>query len=350
MRRRFRSEALPVAAGLPATVMLARDAAQPIAHPDAARLAEDRRLATLHLRLGAFMLARAELERLAGRGELEPAGLADLAEARWRSGRLESAAAAATDHFAAGGTRPIARVIAAEAAAAAGRPAESRVHVDAIGAVQATALEQLFAGMPRRAFWPSVPATAGGLLDGSFSAGGRTPVAAGAVGVAGAAVAGVGPGGGGGVGAADRPPGAGESGAIRIPHPPHPGGSELPGEEPAMAGLWGDDGAAGRVAHTTRTSRPRPADPADELATARAELGSGNAGKAARGLTRLGLVLRLDPALAPAVLDAVGPRRDVASLLLRGDACRILGRHLDAEAAFTAAGQALDWPDAPRGP
>ncbi|HEX5589183.1 MAG TPA: hypothetical protein VFX65_02695 [Candidatus Limnocylindrales bacterium] len=330
---------MPAAAEVPTTVTLVRnEAGPPSPPPDGGRLAEDRRLATLHLRLGAFTLARAELERLAGHGDLEPAGLADLAEARWRSGELEAAAAAAAGHLAAGGTRPIARVIAAEAAAAGGRPAEAKVHVDALGAVQTGALEQLFAGMPRRAFWPSVPTAAPGPPDATTGAAPGTAAAGGL------------PAGHDRVGAGDRGAGPARGGGMPVPHPRHPGALELPGDEPTMAGLWGDDAAAGWMVRTAGTPPPRSAEPADELATARAELSSGNAGEAARGLTRLGLVLRLDPALAAAVLDAVGPRRDVASLVLRGDACRILGRHLDAEAAFSAAAQALDGPDAPRGP
>ena len=61
-----------------------------------------------------------------------------------------------------------------------------------------------------------------------------------------------------------------------------------------------------------------------------------------RALLRLGLVLRADPTLAPAVLDAIHLRREPAAALLRGDAERLLGRHLEAEAAFDAAAEALE--------
>ena len=50
------------------------------------------RLARLHLRTGMLALARAELETLAARGELDSTALADLAEARWRSGDLRGVA------------------------------------------------------------------------------------------------------------------------------------------------------------------------------------------------------------------------------------------------------------------
>ncbi len=242
-------------------------------------VAEDRRLATLHLRLGDLWLARAELEDLHDRGALDAAELADLAEARWRSGHLDAAAVAAADHLSAGGRRPIAFVIAAEAAAAAGRPGESRVHVDGLGAVDATVLEDLFAGMPRRASWPSA-----------------------------------------------LHPKAGPAGPV----------GSTDDEEPGRAG-----GSVSRRARPTSET----SEPADELARAGAELESGNLNETARGLARLALLLRVDPALAPAVLDLLGPRRGVGAHLLRGDAYRLLGRHLEAEVAYVAAGAALDAPE-----
>lgn len=242
--------------------------------------AEDRRLAALHLALGALSLARAELEDLLGRGVLDAAGLADLAEARWRGGDLEGAGAAAADHLAAGGVRPIALVIAAEAAAAAGLPAELRRHVEALGDVDGAALEHLFSGMPRRAFWPSAPLPTAG-----------------------------------------------------------------PPETPSEADRPGRSGRAGRVA----LREPGTAvEPMDELSRARMELSSGNADESLRGVSRLALALRVDPAIAPAVVDALRLRGDPAALLVRGDAYRLLGRDLEAEAAFHAAGQALDALDGSR--
>ena len=282
---------------------------------DAAAFAEDRRLGMLHLRLGGLALARAELEDLHRRGALDTATLAGLAEARWRSGDLEAAAAAAASHLAGGGMAPIALVIAAEGAAATGRPGEARAHVDALGTMSATELEHLFAGMPRRAHWPSAPSAPIGPPDTLF-----------------------------GVDGAGRP-GAGSATATNrvAAGPISSDGVVSPDGHPVMAGLWGDDESALVDRAASRAPRP-PAEPEDELAIAREELGSGNAGEVARGLTRLALVLRLDPTFAPVILDAVGPRREVDALLLRGDACRLLGRHLEAEAAFAAAGRLLDGP------
>ncbi|TAJ98854.1 MAG: hypothetical protein EPO36_14115 [Chloroflexota bacterium] len=276
--------------------------------------AEDRRLATLHLRLGGLALALAELEDLLRRGELDAPGLADLAEARWRTGALDRAAVAALEHIAAGGSRPIARVIAAEAAAATGRPVEARSHVEALGTVDSEALEHLFAGMPRRAFWPSAPSALIGPAATMFD-----PERAGPAGRRAAMVRHE-------AAQADVDPAA---------VPTRAGGSQ-----PEMAGLWGDDesGLGLRPAIAAR----RPEGPAEGLARARHELATGDPAEHERGLARLALVLRQDPATAADVLAVVGPHREATAQLVRGDACRLLGRHLEAEAAFAAAVQALD--------
>jgi len=84
------------------------------------------RLARLHLRLGSLGLARAELEALAGSGELDEPALLDLAEVRWRTGDLPGAGEAANAALSTGDESVLALVVAAEAAAAASRPAEAR--------------------------------------------------------------------------------------------------------------------------------------------------------------------------------------------------------------------------------
>jgi len=252
---------------------------------EAVTIAEDRRLAALHLRVGSLSLAWAELEDLHRRDALDAAGLADLAEARWRAGDLDGAATAAAAHLAAGEARPIALVIAAEGAAAAGRLADAGAHIDALGGLDAETVDVMFAGMPRQGAWPSAAVAATGMSAIS----GDTP-------------------------------GSGRSTPTSPSARARPGGT-------------GGGNAAGL--------RGQPADAARELDRARGELSSGAAADAARGVARLALVLRLDPALAPAVLDALQPRRDPAALLLRGDAYRLLGRHLEAEAALQAASQAL---------
>lgn len=112
-------------------------------------------LAAVHLRTGSLGLARAELEAFAGAGLLDSDGLADLAEARWRTGDLAGAGDAAHAHLDGGGSSLVALVVAAESTAELGRPGEAR-------ALAARALDRLdrpldrvFAGMPRSPIWPA---------------------------------------------------------------------------------------------------------------------------------------------------------------------------------------------------
>ena len=116
------------------------------------------RLARLHLRMGSLALARAELESFAGGGSLDEPALLDLAEARWRTGDLAGAGEAANAALARGVDDPLAYVIAAEAVAGLGRPAEARrLAGRALDSTGAT-LDVLFAGMPRSLIWPGDPA------------------------------------------------------------------------------------------------------------------------------------------------------------------------------------------------
>lgn len=313
---------------------------------DPATLAEDRRLAILHLRLGNLQLARAELEDLDRRGHLDAAAKADLADVRWRTGDLETAASAATAHLEAGGSRRIALVIAAEAAAAAGRPLESRAHVEALGAVDAETLDRVFAGMPRRAFWPSAPSSPIGPPETLFGAD-RTHYTGPDRRQDAELSLRRGPGGlerrnqGRHRRDVDEPVRRRRGGASDSPVG---GGPSAPGG-PVAAGLWGDDPEPSSRLGGRRPAGV-PADALEELDRARTELASGNAGAAQRGLGRLALVLRLDATLAPDIVEALGPRRDALSLTIQGDCYRLLGRHLDAEAAFAAAADALDGADA----
>ncbi len=275
-------------------------------------LGPDQQLARIHLRVGALFLARAELEALAARDLLDPAGLADLAEARWRTGELERAAESASAHLAAGGDRPIARVIAAEAAAAAGQPGEAGTHVAALGTFTVAELEALFAGMPQRAFWPSSPASTVEPIE-----------------------------------AATRPARSGEPSTTGLNDGDH-GQGLWPEDGPPPAGRRAVPGSlkrrgAGRAGSTTAARVAFP-DAGEVLARARDELRGGNPDRIATGLDRLALALRLDPTLAQDVVEAVGRRQEPAALLIRGDACRILGRTLEAEAAFAAAAALLDRP------
>ena len=275
--------------------------------------AVEQRLAGIHLRLGSLSLARAELEELAAADSLDVMGLADLAEVRWRTGDLDPASAAALAHLAAGGVEPIALIIAAEAAAVAGRPAEARTHVAALDALTAAELERHFAGMPRRAFWPSGPAAAMVELEESGSGRGREG---------------------------------------RRATPPGRQVGDAPGARDAAPGpgLWPDDdgpvggvrGVAAVPSRGTPGTAAAEAVPADLLTRGRADIQAGDADRLATGLDRLAIALRLDPTLAAGVLEALARRHEPGALVLRGDACRILGRVLEAEAAYSAAAAALD--------
>jgi tetratricopeptide (TPR) repeat protein len=115
------------------------------------------RLAHLHLRMGSLALARAELDLLGGTGELPAPALVDLAEARWRTGDLDGAGEAAGRALERATNNPLALVIAAEAAAAAGHRARAdELAATAIESLQTT-LDTVFAGMPRSQVWPGDP-------------------------------------------------------------------------------------------------------------------------------------------------------------------------------------------------
>ncbi len=103
-------------------------------------------LAGLHLRLGSLALARAELETLAAEGGLDRDGRVDLAEVRWRTGDLLGAGEAARESLAAGDESVIALVVAAEAAAALGRPTESRRLATQAQARMGGPIDPIFAG------------------------------------------------------------------------------------------------------------------------------------------------------------------------------------------------------------
>lgn len=320
--------------------------------------AADVRIAWLHLRLGMHSAARAELEDLERRGALDLEGRAALAEARWRTGDLEAAGVAARAHLDAGGLDPVATIVAAEDAAASGEIATARQLVERLRRLDAAAIDALFAGMPRRASWPAAPA-AGAPAAGIEASGGEGQAAPGQAAL------------GQGQAAATQSPaiaGAQSSASGSRAAPTGPSTS-IPGPEQVMAatpGLWetsaptsGGPGLAPAAPpagatpagqrptsgppSATRTwvepARPRGhADPDAELDVARDELSV----SPERGLLRLALVLRLDPTLAPDVLDALRLRREPLAALLRGDAERLIGRHLEAEAAFADAAEAIE--------
>jgi len=294
-------------------------------------VADDIRIATIHLRLGQLTLARAELEDLLGRDALDSLGLAALAEVRWRTGDVEAATSAAEAHLGTGGTDPVAICIAAEAAAAEGRPGDARILMDRLPVADAAALDALFAGMPRRAFWPA------GVVDRTEIDDIRRESDTRGAGFWPA------------TGTSDRPPGASSEAAdARSQLPADPTGvaaRAVPGPREVLeaSGAWPNIAAQMAVGDAAaKQAAPRrqraELDPRAELERARDELGS----KPDRALLRLALALRADPTIAPAVLDVIHLRREPAAAVLRGDAQRLLGRHLEAEAAFDAAAETLD--------
>ncbi len=231
-------------------------------------------LARVHLRMGALALARAELESFAGIGTLDDVALLDLAEARWRTGDLAGAGEAATTAIGRGVDEPLAFVIAAEAMAGLGRPAEARRLAGRALARNTGSLEGVFAGMPRSTVWPPDPGPdAVGLAVAGTASAGRAPAGS---------------------------------------------------KRPARGGN-GDDPASASAS----------AAAAGAFAGGRAALGGGSVATAALGL---GVAIRLEPAFAQGVLDAIGDRMsDPALALVAGDALRLLGREHEALAAYDVA-------------
>jgi hypothetical protein len=287
------------------------DVANPVAprSPARARASDpkvDGRLARLHLRLGQQELARAELEMLAGAGNLDDDGLLALAEARWRTGDLPGAGEAAQACIAAGRTDVLAIVIAAEATAALGRPGEARRLAGQALERADIDLDTIFAGIPRSLIWPADPSEAGrpeGMLFPAPEPSLR---------------AGTGPGAGGGsTTSTDQP-----SGADRATDPLDP-------HDPSAPGLWDLQGGP-------RVLGGELPQPASEMAAATASLADGRYGD---GAVHLAIALRLASALAPAVLELVeaSERRTPELELVRGDAYRLVGHELEARRAYATA-------------
>jgi tetratricopeptide (TPR) repeat protein len=342
-------------------------------------------LARLHLRTGALALARTELETLAGRDLLDDEGILDLAEVRWRTGDVTGAgeAVAAILDGADDGARgdgqvdtPLAWVIAAESAAGHGRPTEARRHAERLRNAPAGLIDAIFAGLPRSTAWPADPLmvapteatlfpTAGGSradatrrrTEGSTPELGAEPTVA----VGGAATA---PGFWDGDGDTDADQGdeardidpelaavaeaiaatealadvSREDAAVVMPVA-DPGASSAAGAEAAaVAGLahipedpdaddvgLDDDGLDDDLDHP---------DPAEALEEGLAALALGDPTDAA---VHLGLALRLDPSLAPRVLDGLEHVDEPQLAFVRGDAYRLLGREREARRAYARA-------------
>lgn len=259
----------------------------------------DLRLARLHLRMGSLAMARAEYEALVAAAPLDPDDLVHLAEVRWRTGDLAGAGDAAAAHLELGGASGRALGIAAEAAAAIGRTVEAeRLAASAERRLEGSVAD-FFAGMPIRAAWPpeamepGQAAPAGGTAPAGSAAPPADPPPATPEVTAGAAVA---------VATAAL--------SVASPEPP-----------PARAEVT------------------RPPDQGGRLDIARRALSDDRAEIA---ILHLAIALRHDPGLASTVLDAIDGREGPAFDIVRGDAYRLMGHDVDAQASYALAGEALE--------
>lgn len=324
-------------------------------------------LARLHLRTGSLALARTELETLAGRDGLDDAGILDLAEVRWRTGDVAGAGEAVTallegasdGDLAAAVEMPVAWVIAAEAAAARGRPTEARRHAERLRSLDSTVIDAIFAGALRSSAWPPDPLT---LVPGDATL--FAPAAEGARGTQpGDVPSGIGP--------TRSSLAAAETRATGSPGlwdlEPALAASdesvaeELPEIDPELAAvaeaIAATDATAAHAETATDLDGPGLAwdrtdldadedldgpDPEEGLEAGQAALAASDPAAAA---AHLGLVLRLAPALAPRVLDLVGDDDDPGLAFVRGDAYRLVGREREARRAYIRARPSTPSPD-----
>ncbi len=251
---------------------------------------------------------------LAAAGELDGPGRVDLAEVRWRTGDLVRAGAAAIEALDVVSDDPVALVVAAESAAALGRPNEARRlamrAMDCIGGP----VDAIFAGMPRAAVWPADAAEPPPTTATLFQ---QEPISA----------------------PARR---AGDSETLVASTLRAQAGDSEPSSPPSRApitpGFWDADGGGEAVA-------PGLPDPVEELDAAARALAAGSLDEAA---LRFALTLRLAPALAPAVIEATqgivgaggavgsGPAGPALSVV-RGDAFRLVGLEIEARRAYAMA-------------
>jgi hypothetical protein len=303
----------------PSTELADKTAERTPTTPDLPRTTLDRSadliLAGVHLRLGSLALARAELETLAGRDALDTEGIMDLSEARWRTGDVEGAGEAAALLLEDEDGPLVALIVAAEAAAARGRPTEARrLAAKALAAANGS-IDRIFAGMPRSQAWPPDPAAPPPAPTTMF----------------------------------DPPHGlAAERARQAKRHPSRQGptATEPASVSPQLAtpaltadatiGLWGDEG---ETHASTDAALPSASEALDG---GREALESGDLIEASM---QLALVLRLSTALAPAVLDLVADRPEPELAFVRGDAYRLVGRELDARRAYARVAGAAPSPE-----
>ena len=262
-------------------------------------------LARIHLRLGSFGLARAELEALAGRNGLDDEGIRDLAEGRWRTGDLPGAGEAAAAYLETKPDDALSLVISAELQASLGRPGEARRMAGQALTKSSEPVDRIFAGMPRSPIWPVDPGAPVEPAGTLFS---------------------------------DLPAQAWP--AIGLPaETPQPDGAESDDSGVAVAeaepatpegpGLWDAHGGDLSAALPGAT---------ELLARSRAAVEAGRPGQAAAGLAR---ALRDDPTLALPVLELLAGRHEPVLALVRGDANRIVGHEAEAQRDYAAAVAAI---------
>ena len=332
------------------------------------------RLARIHLKTGSLAMARAEFEALAGRDGLDTLARLDLAEARWRTGDLEGAGEAAAAYLSDGGDEALGFVIAAEAAAIANRHAEARRCVEQALERHPSGIDPLLAGIPRRAAWASQtwspvavetatvepsPAAAGVEIEVEAQPvpepmpeaapaepeaapepeTGPEPEAAPAEPEATsepeAAPEAVAP----AVEPAAVPPEP-ETGPAAPPEPEATPEPEAAVESPACAG----ESVAAEAPSDAAAAAEQPPDAVEanaEVASGRSYLDADDPMMAA---LHFGVAIRLTPASAGAVLEAIGERQDLPLQLVRGDALRLLGLEGDAGAAYMSVASALGAP------
>ncbi len=264
-------------------------------------------LARAHLRLGLLGLARAELETLAGRDELDDDGIRDLAEARWRTGDTTGAGEAAAAFLEGNPDDVLALVVAAEAQADLGRPGEARRLAGRAMERADGSLDPVFAGMRRSSIWPSDPGTTVGPVGVLFDHLHPSPITP-------------------SPDFARRTSDQALANGNATPYAPID--PALPAAFEAGPGLWDHEPGAALAADAAEV------EPVELFHRARAALDDGQTAEAATGLI---LALRSAPELAPAVLDLLSGRSEPILLLVRGDAEEIVGRDVDALRDRTAA-------------
>ena len=345
--------------GAEAAVRTAEPMASPAPYESAESLPLDDpmlqiRLARVHLKTGSLTIARAELEALAARNQLDTPAHLDLAEVRWRTGDLDGAGEAASAYIAGGGDEALGFVIAAEDAAMANRHEEARRYTEQALERHLAELDPIFAGIPRRAAW-TLPAWSAAETPPPATATAAEPAEPTEL-----------------AAPVELEP---EAAPVEPAEPAEPTELAAPVEfepeaEPAESAEPTELAAPVEVesAEPTELAAPvelepeaAPVEPAESAAVpasdvaageqssdevhARAELAFGglylDADDPMMAALHFGLAIRLAPTSAKAVLEAIGDRQDLALQLVRGDALRLLGLEGDAGKAYQSVASAL---------